>query len=1252
MSTRNWAFYVRILPIALFAVVYGLNANAQGRFIQNMGQWDHRAYSRASVKSGAIFLCKNQVRYSFLNAKDVESFHADPYRIDTSTVHGQAFFLDWINANANSETVYQNQYPEYYNYYIGNDPSQWKSGVNAYSDFTYKNLYPGIDLALSAEGSDLEYTYTIQPGADPLSIKIKIKGAESVSVKDGDLCINSQLIKITEKSPNAYQFINEEKVAVPCVFKISNGSIESFEFPKGYDKTKTLIIDPVVVFSTYSGSTVDNWGFTATYDSIGDGYSGGVVFGTGFPTTSGAFQQKFAGGTNYYLSSNPKNIDLEVVGYTARDVGILKYAPDGKSLIYATYLGGKKGNEQPHSMVVDKSNNLVVMGTTASSDFPVTSNAYSKTLGGETDLFVSKFSADGTKLLASTFVGGSGFDGVNGIDSQPVIHNYYVPYATTKLVYNYGDQFRGEVVTDPSNNVYVASSSMSSNFPTTSGSFQPHFGGGKQDGVAFKLDSNLHNLVWSTFLGGNQDDAAYSIQVDKKQNAFVCGGTLSPYFFPSGSSYQKSLAGDVDGYICHIKSDGSGIIRATYFGTSKYDQTYFVQLDQSENVYVYGQTESVSFPVKNVSYSNPKSGNFITKFNNGLDSMIFSTVFGSGKGKPDISPTAFLVDNCNKVYISGWGGELFYPTLSRLQYVYNMPITSGAFQSSTPDSAAFYVAVFEKNLDTLLYSSYFGAATEVHVDGGTSRFDKNGIMYQSVCAGCGGTSDFPTTPGAWSRTNNSTNCNNLLFKVNLEIPTLKAGFEAPLYTCYNVPIIFKNTSIRAVSYLWDFGDGSPKSILESPSHSYSNPGKYLTSLVAINPNSCVVRDSITRTIVVYQKAKASYAALEDTCSRTIKLNQTGESNTASWSFGDGGYSDSMTVTHIYSSPGNYVVKLLVDSGTSCVDTFSRALKVTGMRADFSYSPAVCNPQKINFINSSSGDAKSFKWYINGSLKDTTKKPSIHFDTSGNYNIGLLAIDSIGCKDSVSKSITVYKTPKAAFSDTIYPCSGKVFVQNKSTGISRFKWYFSDGTTASADSVLHQFPRDTSVDITLVTDSGSVCPDTIKRTLKTNLPKAGYAYFIDTCTGQVLFSNTSIGGASYTWKFDSKDSGIGKNGIFTYKTKGQYPVKLSVVSSSGCTDTITQDINIANSIQKLFIPNVFTPNGDQYNNTFTITGLNPCNKYDLSIYNRWGQLFYHSEGNSFTWDGIINGVKVPEGVYYYVFHGKAEGELKGAVTVIY
>jgi gliding motility-associated-like protein len=1226
-------------------ILLSVNTFGQGRFIANKGQWNDTILSKIDISSGAIFLCKNQLRYNFTYYPDLKNMHANPL-IDSFSIKGQAIFEDWIGANDHVVISSRNEYPEYYNFFTGNDPAHWKSKVNAYSSVDYKNLYPGINLSLDASGDDLESTYEIAPGADPSVIKIKIRGAEGVFTDHGDLKIKTNLALITEKSPYAYQWSGDAKIPVECEFKVTHGNTVSFSFPKGYDKTKKLIIDPVVIFATYSGSKADNFGFTGTYDKYGHGYSGGVAYGIGFPTTPGAYMTIYQGGSRW--TTNP--IDIQVYGYDPRDVGILKYSADGKNLLWATYLGGIKSNEQPHSMVVDNSGNLVVFGTTTSIDFPVTGSAYSSMLSGKSDLFVSKLSSDGSKLLASTYIGGTYFDGVNGIDTLDKAGNTVV---TSKLCYNYGDQFRGEVIADNANNVYVATSTMSTDFPTTTGSYQPTFGGGKQDGVTFKLDSNFQTLIWSTYIGGSQDDGAYSLQLDSNRNVFVGGGTLSPYFFPKVSkSYQQSLAGNVDGYICHLKNDGSSVINATYLGTSKYNQNYFVQLDKYENVYVYGQTESVSFPVTGVKYYNLNSGNYITKFDNALSGIIYSTVFGSGKGMPDISPTAFLVDKCEKVYISGWGGKLDYPTASRLRSVHNMPITIDAFQKKTIDSSDFYVAVFERDMDTLLYSSYFGGGlSQEHVDGGTSRFDKNGIMYQSVCGGCWGNSDFPTTPGAWSTKNGSTHCNNLLFKVDLKLTTFKASFIAPKLSCKNIAVTFTNTSTKAKSFLWDFGDSTTSAAI-SPTHLYKKPGNYTVRLIAIDPNSCEVRDTFTVPVTVYLVGKASFAVVKDTCGLVVKFNQTGQSSTSSWDFGDGSHSNAYNGRHTYAKPGTYVVKLLVDSGTECADSVTQNVDVTGIRADFTFDFLTCQPKVLQFTNLSVGMFLTRMWYFPFASTDTSKNPLFNFNSPGTYPVTLIIRDTMGCKDSITKNVVVAPAVKAAFVYTLDSCTFQLYATSQSTGAHKIHWKLSDGFKSDSSHFTHVFAGDTSYTITLIAEPGSPCSDTLVKKITFHKPVANFQFAMDTCSGKVQFIDKSEKAASYLWKFTATDSSTDKNPEYTFELKGVYPVKLTIVSSAGCKDTFTRIIRVDKDINhKIFIPNVFTPNNDPFNRKFVVQGLSPCFSYIIDIYNRWGQLMYHGSGTDLEWDGYFNGVPVPEGDYYYVFQGKQEGTLKGTVTVI-
>ena len=158
-------------------------------------------------------------------------------------------------------------------------------------------------------------------------------------------------------------------------------------------------------------------------------------------------------------------------------------------------------------------------------------------------------------------------------------------------------------------------------------------------------------------------------------------------------------------------------------------------------------------------------------------------VFGTGSGQVDIALSAFLVDNCDNIYVSGWGGSTNGSQSATSSTTTGLPVTSDCHQCQT-DGSDFYLIVLEENMQSLLYASFFGGnQSNEHVDGGTSRFDKDGIVYQSVCAGCGGNSDFPTTPGAWSNTNNAHNCNIAAFK--FDISELTANIASGLLSNFS-----------------------------------------------------------------------------------------------------------------------------------------------------------------------------------------------------------------------------------------------------------------------------------------------------------------------------------------------------------------------------------------------------------------------------------------------------------------------------------
>jgi PKD repeat protein len=494
-------------------------------------------------------------------------------------------------------------------------------------------------------------------------------------------------------------------------------------------------------------------------------------------------------------------------------------------MVYSTYLGGTN-NEHPSSIFTDAADNLFILGKTYSSNFPVTAGSYDISFNGQSDIIVSKLNATGSALMASTFVGGSDEDGVN--ISAVFTQN-------SSLKYNYADDSRGDIMLDAAGNCYVSSSTQSGDFPATPGAFQTTFQGGLQDGCVFKMSNDLSTMQWATYIGGAADDAAYYLDIDPIQNVYVTGGTSSSNFPVTPGAFDQSYGGQIDGFLTRIQSDGSNIIQSTFIGTNEYDQSYFVQLDLDFDVYICGQTKG-QYPISTGVYSNPNSGQFIHKFSPDLSTSIYSTVFGSGTATPNISPTAFLVDDCENVYVSGWGGQCigFGNTGTTL----GLPITSDALQNTT-DGCDFYFIVLKKDALSLWYATYFGGGvgSREHVDGGTSRFDKKGIVYQSVCAGCGGFDNFPTTPGVYSPTNNSSNCNIAIIKMDFQLLDLDAEVTAaPTDTvCSNYPISFNNNSTGATYFIWNFGDGSPLSNVPNPSHIYSNSGVYT---VVVNQPGC------------------------------------------------------------------------------------------------------------------------------------------------------------------------------------------------------------------------------------------------------------------------------------------------------------------------------------------------------------------------------------------------------------------------------
>ena len=985
--------------VFLLLILYSLNTSLYGQysFIENKNQWHKNVLYKMPFDDGAMFLEENCITFNFMDRKEHDhsmAHHGVEESEDEHIMHYHAYKVQFKNANKGITIKPDKQESDYCNYFIGKDPQNHASYVRKYQNVKYCDIYNKIDLLFQGGMFGVKYDFRILPGGDPTNIKMVYEGVDNIEIVNGDLVVYTSVNEVVELAPVVYQIINGDSINIACKYRLKNNEL-SFEILEPYNYEYELVIDPSLVFSTYTGSTGDNWGFTATWDYNDNVYSGGIVFDVGYPTNTGAFQVSFAGGAPA-IPGNPSYYG------NGCDVGIIKYNEDGTQRLFATYIGGTDGEEMPHSLVVNENNELLIMGTTGSSDFPTTSNAYDQTFnGGEyviydnviafpngTDIYVLKLSEDGSQLLAGTYIGGSANDGFNfkhyyGQVNPDYNINWVMMHGNDSLYYNYADGARGEIVVDNKGYVYVGTNTFSSDFPEGMNQGIQQNSGGQQDGIVFKLNKDLSQMLWSTYLGGSEDDAIYSIDLGPTYDVYVAGGTVSSDFPTTPNAYNTNFnGGTTDGFVAHINQDGNNLIACSYFGSDQYDQAYFVRTDDQNNVFICGQTEaSGSTLIYNAAYNNPNSGQFIAKFLPGLSELEWSTVFGTGSGEPNISITAFAVDICNRIYLSGWGR--FWPQSyynSNMEF-YNwedtfgtkgMDITPDAIQPET-DGQDFYIMVLNEDASNLEYATFFGEvhysgcgySGHDHVDGGTSRFDKKGHIIQSVCASCGGCQQFPTSPGVWSNNNgdgvNYNNCNNAVFKIRIIDNLAVANFDPIPAGCSPYTVDFNNNSQGTV-FTWYFGDGT-QSNEYNPSHTYSEGGTYEVMLVVEDPAACNIADTMIREIQIMDAGVTTLPDLEVCPGQNVVIGPDGEydNNTSfNWLVSDG--LNSSVIQNPVASPSQTTTYTLLVEGL-CTDTIHQTVYILEPEVDVSVSldTLICEGGTAFLSASSNSNENTLAW---------------------------------------------------------------------------------------------------------------------------------------------------------------------------------------------------------------------------------------------------------------------------------------------------
>ena len=607
----------------------------------------------------------------FVARADGHSFAVSRNRVMIRTGSGEEdTFMALANASPDARPSGSVELPGTANYFVGNEPSRWRTNVPLFAKVETRDVYPGIDLVYYGSQRQLEYDFVVAPGANPNAIALRFEPqAELRIAESGELVVDAPGGGIRFHQPVVYQEANEpsrRRESIAGRYILLPGNEVGFEVGR-YDRSRTLIIDPVLSFSTYlAGSTTEAAGGVAL-DSAGNAYVIGTTYSTDFPVTAGAFQST-CGRIDYPCNPTVGGISEAFVS---------KLAPSG-SLIYSTYLGGGLGT-QGFAIAVDASGNAYVTGSTTSQDFPITLGAFQaqcRTSPGSpcASAFVTKLNPAGSALVYSTYLGGT-------------------------PAQNSPDQGRG-IGVDSSGNALVGGVAGSLDFPTTPGALQTTATPYNSHGFVTKLNPAGTALVYSTYLGGTNIDTVTGIAVDATGNAYVAGRTDS-LDFPTLSAYQAgSYNGNSSQAFVSKFSPTGALAYSTYLGGSDMALATGIAIDSTGAAYVTGNAAlGQGFPLTQGTLVSTDSGGgaFVTKVHPQGCALLYSTFLPV---TPSQATTGIALDSAADAYVGVQVSGGVFPLVNTLE-----PPLFGSFVTEIDPKGA-----------AVLFSTDFAPITGIAVD--------------------------------------------------------------------------------------------------------------------------------------------------------------------------------------------------------------------------------------------------------------------------------------------------------------------------------------------------------------------------------------------------------------------------------------------------------------------------------------------------------------------------------------------------------
>ncbi len=486
-----------------------------------------------------------------------------------------------------------------------------------------------------------------------------------------------------------------------------------------------------------------------------------------------------------------------------------------------------------------------------------------------------------------------------------------------------------------------------------------------------------------------------------------------------------------------------------------------------------------------------------------------------------------------------------------------------------------------------------------------------------------------------------------------------ASIFSPNIVCGSLNAEFTNNSYNAMTYLWEFGDttsSSDTSSLKNPSWIYPDTGQYLATLIAFSGINSLCNDTAVGIVKVYPIFFADYSIDNIRCSPDFNFTDGsfgvgGVANFWNWDLGDGTVASDSNPSHTYQQAGLYDVRLITSTDSSCLDTMIKTISVLQVpEASFTTELDTCL-QTVSTLNLSS-HAAFHVWNFSDSWTLPEEHPIHTYLTEGIYQIDMVAITDSACTDTSSQLIDIPPLPESAFQYNVSDCDSLLKFSNLSRNAVSYLWKFGDETESTEFSPIHAYSLSGNIPVQLISTSVHSCSDTILQEIFfVSRKMAAFETSLDSCSGLVHFKDVTQHAYTYHWDFGDGNFSTEHEPTHAYSENGEYRVYLTLNGETLCSDS-TNRITVYESPlgELLFVPNAFTPNGDGLNDEFKISVFRPCERYELSIFNRWGQLVYESEdAENAVWDGNFKNSMAEEGIYVYLL--KSESQIRKGVAYL-